>query len=681
MVKWNIKEQDRSVIAHICTQFHLDEITARLLYNRGLVDEKSIHGFFDIDISHLHSPFLLKDMDRAVVRIEKAITSGEKITVYGDYDVDGITSVVVLYKYLQARGANAAYYIPDRAGEGYGLNEHALEQIQNNGTKLVITVDTGTTAVAEVAWAADNGLDVVVTDHHECKAQLPECILVNPKRADSDYPFTELAGVGVVFKLLCALEKNDRTVFDAYGDLVAIGTIADIMPLVDENRVIVWLGLQAMRTKPSLPVKALLEASGGNRNIAINAGTVAFQIAPRLNAAGRIGDPGMSVELMLSHDYDTARSLSQALCEENRQRQQMEQDILKDVEEMIAKGAGKDKIIVVASEHWHHGVIGIVASRIVDRYHKPCILICFDGEHAKGSARSIKGVSMFDLLCRVAGYLDKFGGHEMAAGLTLSRSGYDDFVAAVTKVANEQITDDMLIPVMEAECELSARFVTLKTARDLCRLEPYGAGNPTPAFCIQQVRIVDMFSVGMGKHIKLILDLDGRELTAMYFGMKLPDFDYAVGDEVSIICSLTENVFNHKSSLTLHIKSIRPQASVLAENEKYQALYETYLKEGTVTGAMQMCRADMVAVYRYLIRQMHAQQTHFQPFALSRVLRGTVSEFNYCRLRLALRVFEELGILQAHFENGLEIVFCDTESKVNLKLSPTWRDIEKEEQG
>lgn len=676
MVKWEIKEQDEQVVRQLCEQLQTDEVTARLLCNRGLTDQTQVQRFFDIDLAYLHDPLALNDMDKAVARILSAIQAREKITIYGDYDVDGITSVVVLLKYLRSCGADVAYYIPDRAGEGYGLNIPALQSILDSGTGLVITVDTGTTAIEEIAWAVANGLDVVVTDHHECKDELPDCVaVVNPKRNDGMYPFKELAGVGVVFKLVCALSGDTQQSFARYGDLVAVGTIADIMPLVDENRMIVSLGLQQMQQHASVPMRALLEASGGYRNGKIGAGSIAYQIAPRLNAAGRIGDPSVSVALMMSEDIQSARELSEELCQENRERQQMEFDILKDVRQMLSGKKSEDKIIVVASDQWHHGVIGIVASRIVEHYHKPCILICFDGQHAKGSARSIRGVSMFDLLCQVSDLLEKFGGHEMAAGLTLQRDRYEEFVERITQVANETITDEMLIPVVEAECELKKKDLSLQTVYRISKLEPFGAGNPTPYFCVRNLTITDIFSVGMGKHLKLCVQWDGTEFTAMYFGMRLQDFDYAVGDRVSIICCMSENVFNHQSSLSLSIKSIMPSDEIVQQNSFYQKMYKTYIQTGTVTDEMQLTRREMVYVYKYLIRQMHAQQTHFQPFALARSIRRAVKGFHYCKLMLALRVFEELGILSVQTDHGIEIVFRDTQSKVNLSLSPTWQDI------
>ena len=307
MIKWLIKKQDEAAVASIRKQFGFCDAVARVLYNRGLTDKASIESFFDIDIANLHDPLLLADMEKATARINKAVANGEKITVYGDYDVDGITSVVVLYRYLTSVGAKVDYYIPDRTEEGYGLNTAALRSIYESGTSLIVTVDTGTTAVEEIAEAEGYGLDVIVTDHHECKPTLPECIaVVNPKRPDSVYPYKELAGVGVVFKLVCALIGDSSKAFSLYGDLVAIGTIADIMPLVDENRILVSLGLELLRKRPSCGIRALLEASGGYKHGQITASTIAFQVAPRINAAGRIGDPKQSVELLLCEDPENA---------------------------------------------------------------------------------------------------------------------------------------------------------------------------------------------------------------------------------------------------------------------------------------------------------------------------------------------------------------------------------------
>ena len=558
MIKWLIKKQDEAAVAEIRKQFGFCDAVARVLYNRGLTDRKSIESFFDIDIANLHDPLLLADMEKATSRIKRAVENGEKITVYGDYDVDGITSVVLMYRCLTSLGANVDYYIPDRTEEGYGLNSSALRSIYDSGTSLIVTVDTGTTAVEEIAEAENYGLDVIVTDHHECKPTLPVCVaVVNPKRPDSVYPYKELAGVGVVFKLVCALIGDSTKAFSLYGDLVSIGTIADIMPLVDENRVLVSLGLDLLRKRPSCGIKALLEASGGYKHGQITASTIAFQVAPRINAAGRIGDPKRSVELLLCEDPEQAASLAEGLCDENRTRRQMEADIIADVEKMLENRNPSDRIIVVGSENWHHGVIGIVASKIVEKYHLPCILVCFDGDRAKGSARSIKDVSMFELLTQSSRHLEKFGGHEMAAGLTLARKDFDGFVRDITAIANEKITDDMMIPVVESECEIPFSEISLDTVHELQRLEPFGTGNPTPNFAFGNVVISDIIAVGAGMHLKLTFSYSGQDFSAMLFGTTLQDFDFATGDTVDIVFSMSENFFNNRYSLNMSLKRMR----------------------------------------------------------------------------------------------------------------------------
>ncbi|PWM45618.1 MAG: single-stranded-DNA-specific exonuclease RecJ [Clostridiales bacterium] len=672
MSKWIVKQQDENYIKKISAEFEVDPVIARLLYNRGLNSTEKIRHFFNTDLGNLHDPFLLEGMDKAVVRIKQAINNNEKITIYGDYDVDGITSVVVLYKYLSSQGIDVDYYIPDRAEEGYGLNENAVCLIKEKGTSLIITVDTGTTAVDEIKLANERGLDVIVTDHHECKQKIPECIaVVNPKREDSKYPYKELAGVGVVFKLVCALMGDSEQAFNLYGDLVAIGTIADIMPLIDENRILVLYGLSLIGKRPSLGIKALLEAVGVKAEN-ISAGVVAYQIAPRLNAAGRIGNPASSVELLLSSDRDIANNISISLCDENRHRQQMEQEILNDVESMINTGGTKNNILIFASSQWHHGVIGIVASRIVERYNKPCILVCFEGNHAKGSARSIKGVSIFELLCSVSETLEKFGGHEMAAGLTLDRDKYESFIEAITSVANKKITDEMLIPVIEIECELSSEQLTLQLAKLLHKLEPFGTGNPTPNFLVRNLKIMDIISVGAGKHTKLILSSGETDVAAMYFGMKSSEGDFAIGDNVDIVCALTENIFRGTSSLTLNIKSIRLCEDELEEEQRMENLYADFINNKNIIDECRLKRIDITSFYKFLLRQSNAQVTSYNLHALARTLKTTIPDFNYCKLRLCLDIFRELKLVKIYENHATEIILHATKGKTDLSLSQTW---------
>ncbi|MCI5682750.1 MAG: single-stranded-DNA-specific exonuclease RecJ [Clostridiales bacterium] len=677
MIKWLIKKQDEAAVAEIRKQFGFCDAVARVLYNRGLTDRKSIESFFDIDIANLHDPLLLADMEKATSRIKRAVENGEKITVYGDYDVDGITSVVLMYRCLTSLGANVDYYIPDRTEEGYGLNSSALRSIYDSGTSLIVTVDTGTTAVEEIAEAENYGLDVIVTDHHECKPTLPVCVaVVNPKRPDSVYPYKELAGVGVVFKLVCALIGDSTKAFSLYGDLVSIGTIADIMPLVDENRVLVSLGLDLLRKRPSCGIKALLEASGGYKHGQITASTIAFQVAPRINAAGRIGDPKRSVELLLCEDPEQAASLAEGLCDENRTRRQMEADIIADVEKMLENRNPSDRIIVVGSENWHHGVIGIVASKIVEKYHLPCILVCFDGDRAKGSARSIKDVSMFELLTQSSRHLEKFGGHEMAAGLTLARKDFDGFVRDITAIANEKITDDMMIPVVESECEIPFSEISLDTVHELQRLEPFGTGNPTPNFAFGNVVISDIIAVGAGMHLKLTFSYSGQDFSAMLFGTTLQDFDFATGDTVDIVFSMSENFFNNRYSLNMSLKRMR----LCEETEKKEAeeenLYNRFIS-GEKEDGIVLTRKEFTAVYRHLHRNyVNARQTRYMPHALARgFARKGLEGFGFCKLMLCLNILSELGIIEYAYNENVNITFRDTQNKKNLADSKTWRAV------
>ncbi len=677
MIKWLIKKQDEAAVAEIRKQFGFCDAVARVLYNRGLTDRKSIESFFDIDIANLHDPLLLADMEKATSRIKRAVENGEKITVYGDYDVDGITSVVLMYRCLTSLGANVDYYIPDRTEEGYGLNSSALRSIYDSGTSLIVTVDTGTTAVEEIAEAENYGLDVIVTDHHECKPTLPVCVaVVNPKRPDSVYPYKELAGVGVVFKLVCALIGDSTKAFSLYGDLVSIGTIADIMPLVDENRVLVSLGLDLLRKRPPCGIKALLEASGGYKHGQITASTIAFQVAPRINAAGRIGDPKRSVELLLCEDPEQAASLAEGLCDENRTRRQMEADIIADVEKMLENRNPSDRIIVVGSENWHHGVIGIVASKIVEKYHLPCILVCFDGDRAKGSARSIKDVSMFELLTQSSRHLEKFGGHEMAAGLTLARKDFDGFVRDITAIANEKITDDMMIPVVESECEIPFSEISLDKVHELQRLETFGTGNPTPNFAFGNVVISDIIAVGAGMHLKLTFSYSGQDFSAMLFGKTLQDFDFATGDTVDIVFSMSENFFNNRYSLNMSLKRMR----LCEETEKKEAdeekLYNRFISGDKEDGIV-LTRKEFTAVYRHLHRNyVNARQTRYMPHALARgFARKGLEGFGFCKLMLCLNILSELGIIEYAYNENVNITFRDTQNKKNLADSKTWRAV------
>ena len=575
--KWELKKQDDNSVRELSKALGISAICARLLVNRGFSSPTEAKAFLDNSDSFLFDPYLMKDMDRAVDRIKAALENEEKITIYGDYDVDGVTSVSILYMYLRDHGADIDYYIPTRESEGYGLNTAAFDAIRAGGTKLIITVDTGITAIDEVKYALGIGLDIVVTDHHQCRAELPDAYaVVNPRRADCTYPFKELSGVGVVFKILCALELdmingrsyNIFTIKDMckrYIDLVTIGTVADVMPLVGENRVIVSLGLSFLSHTRQLGICALFKAAGielgGARKI--TSSTIGFAVAPRINAAGRIGSAARAVQLFLADSPALADVIAEELCATNRERQTTENDIYCEAIEQLEKShdLSREHVIVLASDTWHHGIVGIVASRLTERFNLPSVLISFDGADdegsvGKGSARSVKGLNLVKALEYCEDLLCKYGGHELAAGLTIERGKLDEF----RKKLDGYVRDNLDIAASETklpvETEVCAEEVCEETINSISLAEPFGAGNPIPLFLIRNCLITSLIPLSLGKHTKLTLESHGEIINAVCFGSNLQKEGFAVGDEVDTVFSMDINDFRGTRSVQAVIKDI-----------------------------------------------------------------------------------------------------------------------------
>ena len=683
--KWIIRSQDEQTVARIMREHGLSDAVARLLCNRGLTDRDSIRRFLENDLTlNLHDPYLLKDMDLAVARIEKAIQNNEKITVYGDYDVDGITSTVILYQYLSSRTDALEYYIPSRLDEGYGLNASAMEAIRASGSSLLITVDTGTTAVDEIAHAKEIGLDVVVTDHHECMDKLPDCPVINPKRKDSTYPFPDLAGVGVVFKLICACMKDAKSAFRLYGGITAIGTIADIMPILDENRSIVRYGLQQLEENCPPGIRALLRLSSVTDE-RIDTNVIAYQVAPRMNAAGRIHDCRVSVQLLLEKDAAKAELLARELCNYNIERKEKEQQVVRDIDLILAGNTPKEKIMVYASEHWHNGVIGIAASRLTERYARPCILICFEGENAKGSARSVRGVNLFELMGKSSRYLENFGGHEMAVGLTLKKENYENFVRDITEAAQKEIPNEALIPTCEAEFEVGEEAFSSEFVHSLEILEPFGNGNPYPSVIAKGLKLCSAVGVGGGRHTRLTLRKNDKEITAMWFGHAPEELDCHEGDSVDIFCTVTEKIFRQRPSLNVTLRSIR--FSEDSESPVYREHYKNYRQKGIpLPEDCKINRSLMVALYRYL--SATALCSGNESTLLRRpetVIRAVANRYgkqlNYCRLMLCLDTMQELGLLRYKEEKTLAVTIYKTGEKVDLCRAHDWEKISSAEKG
>ena len=558
--KWLLREFDKNRVVEMSKEFHISPLTAIILYNRGIHDDDAIRRFLSKDIDVMHDPYLLKDMEKAAERIRKARDNKEKVTIYGDYDVDGITSIAILYKYLTEMGIDTDYYVPDRMQEGYGVNKDALDKIHSNGSSLVITVDTGITAVEESEYAKEIGIDVIVTDHHECKERIPDVYAaIDPKRKDCPYPFKSLAGVGVVFKLIQALDENKSLsdLMDKYADLMCLGTVADISPLIDENRVIVTEGLKRFKTTSNVGLKALIDVSTNGK--AITTSTIGYTITPRINASGRLGCASRSVELFLTDDTEKAKKLAESLCEENTLRQQTEQKMFKEAMEYLDANpeVKEDNVIVIPHADWHHGIVGIVSSKITEKFYKPSILFAIDGDEAKGSGRSVNGFNLFGALENCSDLLEKFGGHELAAGLTIKAENIEKFRQKINSCSQKQINEAMLTPTIQLDAAIKVPYITLETVNDINKLQPFGVDNPTPSFAVRNIKIHKISVMSEGKHLRMTLLKDGKYLDSVGFGMGEYYQYLEEGDIIDVAFALDINDYKGFQNVQLILKDIK----------------------------------------------------------------------------------------------------------------------------
>lgn len=553
-------EVDDMKIYKISQELNISTITARVLLNRGLDTSKKCKEFLDPRLEELNDPYLMKDMDVAVDRIIKAIEYDENIYIYGDYDGDGITSVSILKMFFNKINKNCNYYIPNRLEEGYGLNKYAIDSIKGN-CDLLITVDCGISNLEEVEYLNENNVDVIITDHHQCESLLPNSLAVlNPNREDCNYPFKKLAGVGVVFKLVQALSMKLNVELD-YSEIlpiVAIGTITDVVPLISENRIIVKNGLDAMKENKNLGLRALIETCGlKDKNV--NSYHIGFVIGPRLNAAGRLNSANLGVELFLSESYDKAVEYAQILEKENAERQDIENAIFEEAEEMIEKFINLDdsKVIVLASEKWHSGVIGIVASKIVEKYFRPTILFSIDGEFARGSARSIPGFNIYEGLKECSNLLEGFGGHKQAAGMQIKTELISDFRKKFNDVVKKQLSEEDFIPEVIIDGEILSKDITLNTANELNSLEPFGMGNPSPQFLYKEAKVIELKQVGKdGKHLKMKVGKDSivTDSIAFNFGEYFKVME--AGDSINLVSTLDINDYMGFKNPQLNVKDI-----------------------------------------------------------------------------------------------------------------------------
>ena len=653
-------------------------LAALTLCARGLDTPEKASAFLDAGRGQLLDPFLMKDMDRAAARVRRALAAGEHIAVYGDYDVDGITSTCLLTDFLRREGGTVIPYIPDRMEEGYGLNREAVAALRGQGVGLIVTVDCGITAVEEAACAASLGVELVITDHHECHDTLPEAdAVVDYKRPDCAYPFDSLAGVGVAFKLICALEGDADAVLDRYADLIALGTVADVMPIVGENRIIVAAGLKKMASTSNIGLEMLLREAG-MKHKRLTSSTISFVLAPRINAAGRMGRAELAAELFLTHDPVRAQELAASLCEQNKHRQHEENEILTQALTRLRKEYNpiEDKIIVLAGKGWHHGVIGIVCSRLCDRYGCPVVLISIDEDGTgKGSGRSIKGFNLFEALSSCSDLLERYGGHELAAGLTVGADKVDELRARLRAYAEEHVSMAELIPQQNIDCMVRPESLTIPQIEALSVLEPYGMRNPEPVFCMKDMVVEDITPISSDRHVRLTLSKDGARFSAMWFGTGAGGLGFVEGNLVDAAFHLEINEFRGRRSVQLTVCDVQLSECEHLADQKLLNVYNTYMADGPLTAREARLllpdRKDLVAVWRHIVCRAEDGRLSVPDGALSRrVAWESRRDINIGKLFVCLDVFSESGLISYHFKEGmLNILLKPYEGKADISGS------------
>ena len=660
--KWIYPSFDPRDSAALQREYGISAIVADILAARGIGSAEAAELFDGQD--ELEDPFLLPDMEKAVSRLEQAINNQEKITIYGDYDCDGVTATVILYLYLQSMGAKVDWYIPERVEEGYGLNCGALDEISARGTVLLVTVDNGIAAVKEVDYAQSLGMDVIVTDHHQVGEELPRAVaVVNPHRKDYQGGFRPLCGAGVAFKLAAAMEGGDYSlVVDSFGALAAIATVGDIVPLTGENRLLAEQGLKLAEYSDLPGLQALMEVAG-LKGKPLTSQKAAFGLVPRINAAGRMGSARLAMQLLLSETPEEAESLAQELNQHNLDRQQEELEILSRVEQTLEEHPEilLDRVMVVPAEGLNHGVVGIVSAKLVSLYGKPNIILSVDGDTATGSARSVENFSMFRAISACGGLLEKYGGHSMAAGLTLKTENIPEFTRQINRYA-EQYFEKMPVVSQRIDKELHIGNINLNDVSSLQLLEPFGEGNPQPLFLLRGCLIQEIISLGGGKHLKLRVIFEGKPIY---------EFVFPVGSQVDILANLELNAFRDNVSVAVRLKDIRPTGF---NGQKFRNAYHYYQKirrEEAVEAKIMAISVPTLEELRWLykvLRNRGGSSIHVDLFFLAEVS----AKMNYCKYRLILDIFQELGLIRLPAD--FSAIYMEETGKVNLENSEilTW---------
>ena len=663
--QWHIRQAEKSLGNHIGQVLGLGPLAAGTLAARGYDAETARRLIAGEEA--LLDPFLLKDMDKAVERIRAAIAGGEIIAVFGDYDCDGITATSILYCYFEMVGVRVYFYIPSRDIEGYGLNNGAIDELKKLGVSLIVTVDNGISAIDEVDYAASLGIDIVITDHHQPREILPRAVaVVNPHRPDCGYPFKDLAGAGVAFKLVSALEDDlGYETLEHFSDLLTIGTVADVVRLTGENRLFVRHGLAHLADSMRPGIQALLEHCKLTEK-RLTAESVAFAIAPRINAAGRVGEPDIAVMLFLTDRLSEATEYCEQLERFNEERKACEKTISDEITAMIEADPEylTRRTLTLYKEGWNSGTVGVVCSRIVDRYEKPCLLLSIDGDEARGSGRSLPGFSLIDAVTNSAHLLSRYGGHVQAAGFTLPADKVGAFADEVEAFAAAHY------PVMPTGClkadhEVSVSDLTLQNVAELEQLEPFGTGNETPLFVLRGANLARIMPTADGRHLRLVLMKDGREFTAVYFGMELARFSFRTGDKIDIAFHIDINLWNDKKTVNIKIKDLQlsdVDIEVLINDREH---YFDNLRGACIEETLLPDREDVACLYR-LIRSSGGLPVDKGYIAGKLAAQG----IGYTRCALATDVLIELGLVNTtETEQGRVLVVAPVAAKVDLQKS------------
>ena len=672
---WNVAQPEPGAVNALVSGGYAP-LAAMILASRGIGTVRDAQTYLDCN-APLLDPFLMTDMDLAAGRVGLALARQEKIAVFGDYDVDGITATCLLTDFLRRHGANCISYIPGRLEEGYGLNPIAIHQLHADGVKLIITVDCGITAVAEAELCRELGIDLVITDHHECKEILPQAIaVVDPHRPDGGYPHKNLSGVGVAFKLAAALCGSQEEVLNNYADMVCLGTVADVMPLQGENRVFVTQGLVSLQNTKRPGIAALMTEVGCSCD-AVTSSTIGFMLAPRINAAGRMGQIDLAVELFLTQDPSRATEVARALCELNRQRQSVESEIYQQAISMLPVGQPPEAI-VLADESWHQGVVGIVASRIAEEFSCPAFLICLDGEHGKASSQSHGGFNLFSSLTALSSLLESYGGHELAAGFTISRSNIPEFRRQICMLASEFYSDDTPRTLLDVDCDIPPELLTLSNVESLNVLEPCGNGCPKPVLMMKNLTIDRLQQVGSGRHMRLRLRSGRHGLNAIYFSATPESTFVQQGDVVDIAFTPQINEFRGERTVQMNVLDIRPSccADCCPDTLQYRAMQEDRLT-AEIARLLYPERSTLALVWRYLAACGSTIQE--SPLCLCRkIVRWSGKPLSLGQLMVCLDVFRDVGLLQTQrLHKYISIRLTPGPQKADLNDSPTLQRLQQ----